>query len=368
MSARAQYRREAHPLTASESVQDAWSGLVEAAGANFSLAPAWTRIVAESHGLDDSVELVAVYRGSELVAALPVFVDERRKLGLRFRTLELVGNRVSYHNSLVTVLDAGAAMDVLLEIAAEKRVDIVRLANVPDDSALAAWLDDNTLHNGFRVTRIATESSPYLPITMSWDDLLASKPKKFRYKARKRAEALNTEDAMSVRMYTTMDDCGDLLSAIRTIEEHSWKQAAGISVFDRDHERRYFELLLPAIANEGAMFAHVLFRDERPIAYNLCCVHRGWVGQMKTSFDTRYSTLSPGSTLIDIGIRTAIEKGASEFDFLGDADKHKTAWSKHIRHHTDYFLYLDASIRARILALLKSLKSGAANASSDGEG
>ena len=246
--------------------------------------------------------------------------------------------------------EENAAIDMLLAVAAEKGVDIIRLANLCDDSALAQWLKDYDSHAGFSVSTLPNEASPYLPITSDWDELLASKPKKFRYKARKRAEAIDTQEALEVVSYDTEDECESLLEAVRAIEEHSWKQEAGHSLFDQEHERRYTAMLLPALARDEAMYADVLYKDGQPIAYNLCCQHKGWVGQMKTSFDARFSKLSPGSTLIDIGIRKAIARGASEFDFLGDADRHKTAWSKHIRMHSDFFLYLGSSFKARCLS------------------
>ncbi len=339
-----------------ERLREDWERLARAIEANPSLYPDWTSITAESHGLASKVELLTARRGNETMGVFPVHVSSSQFLGLRLRSLGLVSNSVSYHNGLLSMLDAKQTIDLLVEQASLRSAAVLHLAGIPDNTELATYLVENSRTADFRVLTIPGEASPYLPLAGSWDELLASKPKKFRYKLRKRAESLTESGSLQMRWFDKSEEYSELFKAIQIIEENSWKKDAGVSIFEKDKERRYHESLLPDLLSKKAMFANVLFHEDLPIAYNLCCVWNGWVGQMKTSFDTRYSDLSPGALVIDYAIQHAFSINASEFDFLGDTDRHKLAWTKNVRSHSDHFLYLRSSFKGNLIGLLKSMK------------
>lgn len=343
-------------LDATESLREEWRDLANSLGVNFSLHPDWTTITARSHGISENCRILPIYRGGRIVSVFPTVISQRQDLGLKLRMLDLVGNKVSYHNELVTRLEPEETIESLINVANFYGADVIHLANVADDSKLGTYLQADTQVHFLRSLAITGESSPYLPLSGTWDELLAKKPKKFRYKTRKRAKSLMSSENMRMQWYESEPDCTPLLSEMKVVEENSWKKTAGVSIFEKDHERQYHEMLLPFLASQNAMFANVLFLDDEPIAYNLCCVWDGWVGQMKTSFDTRYPELSPGSLVIDYAIQHAIHLNAKEFDFLGDADRHKLAWTKSVRSHTDYYLYLRSSLRGNIIGFLRSLR------------
>lgn len=335
---------------------EAWRTLADYVLANPSHYPEWTAITAKSHRLWDKVELVTVEEGSTLSAVLPIYCSSRRSLGLSARTLELVTNSVSYHNRPVTTLSPDSLMDLLHQVARERGLNAIHLANVPSDSDIGGYLETAEVNRWCYKQVCGGESSPYLTLSQSWDNLLASKPKKFRYKLRKRQETVESDPRLSTAIVTDEAQCAALLDAIKHIEKNSWKVDAGIAIHQRPVEAEYYAMLLPYLARINALYANLVLLDDQPIAYNLCCVWRGWVGQLKTSFDARYSDISPGAATIDMGIRRAVDIGASEFDFLGEADRHKLSWSRSIRSHKDYFLYLKSSLSGRLIGQLKSLR------------
>jgi len=340
----------------SEAVCSAWKELADSVDANFSLYPGWTKITAESLGIFDDSKLITVEQEQKLIAAIPFVRSNLRSFGINLRALELVSNKVSYHNGFVSSLAPDAVLDILISVASQQRVDVIHLAGIPDTSTLGRYLKKQAADTRYFIHEILAETSPFMPLNMKWEELLASKPKKFRYKVRKRADFLESSGSLRMKLFHKPDDCDFLLNAMKIVEGHSWKNKAGISIFQRDHESKYYKFLLPFLASRKALFANVLFHEEKPIAYNLCCIWNGWVGQQKTSFDTEYSEMSPGSIVIDHAIRHAIDLEAKEFDFLGDADRHKLAWSKLARPHTDYFLYLKSRPKGRFVGALKEVR------------
>lgn len=339
-----------------ESVRGDWANLARTINANPSLYPDWTSITANSHGIASQVELLTALHDGETAAIFPVHVSSSRFFGLRLRSLHLVSNSVSYHNYLLSRLSVEQTINLLVEQASNRNAAVLHLAGIPDESELATYLVENSSTADFRVLTMPGEASPYLPLDGSWDELLATKPKKFRYKLRKRAESFIESGSLRMRWFDKSEEYSELFNAIQVIEENSWKKDAGVSIFEKKKEQRYHELLLPDLLSKKALFANVLFHDDLPIAYNLCCVWNGWVGQMKTSFDTRHANLSPGAIVIDFAIQHAFRLNASEFDFLGDTDRHKLAWTKKVRCHSDHFLYLRSSYKGNLIGLLKSTK------------
>ena len=335
-----------------------WDRLAESTSANFSLYPDWSEVVARSHGIVDMCELVQVSKGDRAIALFPIYIKSSTFLYLlKLKSLELVGNYVSYHNSLITVLEPRIALDHLVIECVQRGAAVVHLATIPNDSDLGVYLNCSEPNPRYWIHKVVGEVSPYLSLPGSWDELLATKPKKFRYKLRKRNELLENSTSLQLKWFTSKEDCSVLLDAMLMVERNSWKSNAGLSINDNEREKRYYELLLPVLASKNAMFANVLYVDGAPIAYNLCCFWCNWVGQMKTSFDVRYSELSPGLMVIDSAIKHSIAIGADEFDFLGDAAQHKLAWSKKSRAHSDYFVYVRSTMKGNFVGGLKKFRS-----------
>jgi len=333
-----------------------WKQLVEQAHLNPSLDPDWLQITARSHGVLEKAKVLLAGKETEPSTYVPFIVTQDRELGFPVKTLRLISNYVSYHNAMITQETESRCLGRLLSLAKVYGCHRIQLSNIPSDTALAKGVAVLNRNNQALVYTISGENCPYLLLESSWKELLASKAKKFRYKVRKRAEALQSSDSLTMRWFTEPGDWNSLLSAMEKIEANSWKQKAGISLFAREHEREYHEQLLPFLGKEGALYANVLYLRDQPIAYNLCCFWNGWMGQLKTSFDLNHGDLSPGATVIDSAIEKAIELGAYEFDFLGEADRHKLLWTKSVRTHIDYYLYPASSIAGTSLAKIKLLR------------
>ena len=121
-------------------------------------------------------------------------------------------------------------------------------------------------------------------------------------------------------------------------------------------EKEYYKNLLPYLAKINALSASVLYYQDSPIAYNLCYIWQNKVGQIKTSYDAKYHSDSPGAILMEFGLKEYIDKQLEEFDFLGDAMPHKLSWSKEVRKHVSFYTY-SKNKKAKLLFKLKSLKS-----------
>lgn len=331
-----------------------WMELVEVTGADLSLAPEWFKSTADSRHVTARAGIFAVRRAGRLIGVLPHVERHERIGGVPVFIAEATGSfLVAYHPDVI----AGEEKDAVLEAIVREcrtRYDVLVLPNFPsgDCSTLAAVRIAR--EQGVLMGSRAGHVSPYLSINTEWDEFVAGKDKKFRYKVRNGMKELAAAGAVTEEWFTTEAGLGKFFADMLSIEAHSWKAAAEMAVSGSDMERSFYEQLLPFLVRRDALRANVLYLDGSPVAYSLCYLWRGAFRQLKTSFDDGHAKLSPGSAVLQSAIRHAFSVGAREFDFLGDAMLHKNQWASGIREHTTLHLFLH-TWRGRLAGSLRGL-------------
>lgn len=334
-------------------LHDDWAELIRSTNTNPTMLPGWLDIVLKASTNNCPVYVMTMTSQGKLEAVIPYFFSESKHFGLSFRVLKLLTNFVSYHAAIPTSAPQDQVVSELLNRAGTWH--LFHAANLVDNGAAGRSVTSLARRERFNLQSYPVETSPYLPITSSWDDYLTSRNKKFRYKLRQREKTLRKTGPLSLISHRSASDVSGLIRDIVAIDNKSWKAKYHLDIGSRRHETQYYSALLPYLATLDALHADVLYYGELPIAYSLCCHWNSWFGQLKTSFDEEFSHLSPGSIVIDSSIKAAFDQKATEFDFLGDTDHHKRAWTEHARKHNDYFVY-SRSNRSRALYALKQAK------------
>ena len=329
-----------------------WDSLVQSLSANPSLGPEWTRLIAASHGVRDRVEVVTWRDAAGVHTLIPYFTARATRFGVPVSCLELVSNLVSYHNRLLSRGNPREQVARFLDATRGTPWTVFRMQGLVEDSETHRALRDVARTRGYPALEVPGERSPFLRIAGTWDEYLQTRPRKFRYKVRQRAALVERED-VELRWYEGVDHVEELLQTMVAIEKKSWKSEAAVAIGANEIELAYHRLLLRFLATSGALSANVLFIGGVPAAYNLCCVDRGWHGQLKTSYDEAFRDLSPGGVVVDAAIKRAFDQGAAEFDYLGDDDSYKRQWTTDVRPHVSVEIYNARSLRGIVLGRLK---------------
>lgn len=340
-----------------DEVRSRWSGpwreLLRTLDVNISLAPEWIESVAIALNRADALRALLAFDGDTLVAAIPFYVTTERMAGITVRVLNLGGNLCSYHHELPARGDHSYLLEQLAKSVG--RWDVLRALGItvggPTDRALTEFARLRSAG----LWRTAGDSSPYISIDKSWDEFLQTKTSNFRYNLKRKEKGLLKAGKIELRWYTTPESVPEFLSHMLAIEEHSWKTSEGMAILGDSFEKVYYQHLLPWLAREGLMSANVMLLDGSPIAYSLCYVWNGRHGQLKTSFDDRYKQLSVGRVLYMYTIQPQFAAGAREFDFLGDAMRHKMEWTAQVRAHDDIDLFAP-TWRGRIVGFVRRIR------------
>lgn len=335
-----------------EHLYNGWSHLINTCTDEFSLSPGWLKCTALSQNMLDAIRVSSCHINDECIGVLPFFEETQKIYGLPLNTFEMPGRKlVSYHEEIVS---KEAHMELLrnLLIDSNEKWHMFSAPAIQRNSLTALAIEEFCAENNFIFLKYPGDKSPYLKMTGDWDEFLSTKSSNFRYTLKRKEKTLKKAGEISVRWYQSVSELDDLYRDILEVEKTSWKISANMSISQSEIEQNYYKYLLPYLADENVLFANVLYLNNSPIAYSLCYMFKGRVGQIKTSFNDAYNKLSPGLIVNKHAIKKSFEIGAQEFDFLGDVMPHKVHWTSLVRKHDTYYV-LSNRLRSRLAGVLK---------------
>jgi CelD/BcsL family acetyltransferase involved in cellulose biosynthesis len=332
-----------------------WEQLANAEMLEPTQMPGWLSAISEAFEKDQDIEVwCATDTDDTLLALIPFYRRHSTLLGLTITHLELASTLLSYHALPLGIQNKMELLSLFTNSCGQWHV-----LNIPnlvcEDESYQALCNQLTADHHY-LHAYPTIASPYLATEQNWDAYLASRSRSFRYRLKRKAKAVAKAGEVSLRWIRKAEEVPQLLKEILQIEANSWKVAANMSIAHRPQEQRYYELLLPYMAEKGWLLANVLYIDEVPAAYSLCYDFKGCWGQLKTSFDDRYKDVSPGTHLVDLSVEHAFKENATEFDFLGDRMRHKLEWTDLVRSHCDLYVYNRSNLSGQCLAIIQQLK------------
>ena len=202
----------------------------------------------------------------------------------------------------------------------------------------------DALHaRGYRVIRSTAQLRPYLPLPDSWDDLLASLSHKLRWQWRRGRRGLEQDGGFAVRTTSGGAGLDRDLELFLELESSGWKGREGTAILnDPRAERLYREFAVQA-ARQGWLRLSIMESAGLPVAAALGCVFAGKAFRLKSGFDERRASDSPGLVLVGEELRRSIEDGLHEYDFLGAAQPHKLRWGAMTRRLVTVHAYRGAT-------------------------
>ena len=244
------------------------------------------------------------------------------------------------------------------------RAGIIYDLSVPDmaDALASAVLRDSESWDAFSITVVANSNTelaileaaraqafayrivseldiPFIAFPPTWDEYIASLPKKFRYTIRSGEKLLKKLGKLEMRLYTESEQCDEFLKLAYAIERKSWKEGTGTSLTRQPIQKRFHEQLAPVAAELGMFRGYVLLLDGEPIAHIYGLQFGDVLCDLKESFDKKYADSSPGSVLKGLVMQELIGGTIKSWDFIGRAEFHKLRWTNDVYKQRHYVFY-----------------------------
>lgn len=165
-------------------------------------------------------------------------------------------------------------------------------------------------------------------ISVRWNSVaayFAALSKKARSNVSRQMRALLAAGEAQVLTSSDPQTIAPLLELYRSIEPHSWKAQAGVAIsLDRQSVDYYAGLMDPT--QPMRVWIQVLLLDGIPIAGLISGAFGKGLHALHIVYDDRLARLGPGSAILLMGVRLAIEGGYEFFNLLRGFGYYKARW------------------------------------------
>jgi hypothetical protein len=165
-------------------------------------------------------------------------------------------------------------------------------------------------------------------IRMRWDtlrDYAAALPKKFRTNLRRQMRSLFAHGKLELLGSSDPEATPALFELYRGIESHSWKSAAKVNLGRHPARVEYIRGLL-GTHQPMRVSVQVLLLDRRPIAGLISGMFMNGMYAIDIVYDRRLSSMAPGSAMLLMGMRKAIDSRCAFVNLLSGFAYYKVLW------------------------------------------
>ncbi len=271
---------------------------------------------------------LAAFRDGQLVGYLPLKRVEGRVMGLRSATLGfLVTHDTDRPHVVARPADQAAVSQAFYDHVLARRSEwsYLELAQQGADSTLFPPPAGVGL-GGYLVRQWPSLENCTIPVR--WDSLagyVKSLSKKFRGNLGRQLNALF--EAGEVELLSSSDpaDTPALLELYLGIEPRSWKAQADADIGRHPQRIAYFRSLLEA-RQPMRVGIHLLLMDGVPVAGLISGAFERGLYALHIVYDDGLNRLGPGSTMLLLGMRQAIDGGFGFFNLLSGFGYFKVRW------------------------------------------
>jgi CelD/BcsL family acetyltransferase involved in cellulose biosynthesis len=306
----------------------AWDELLERSPCHRAFSsPAWFLAACQAGpGLEPRV--ATAWRGSELVALLPLTQAPGS------RDARFASQLADYNDLVAAPQDLAAATGLLAAVtAAPQPYDhlVLRLLR-PDSNCLLGFaalaLPEDS---GWRLSTPPWICS-YVELPASFDHYLAGRDTSFR-KMLRHAERRAAANGLEVRTLGPDELAAERVPEIFLALNHS--RFGARSNFAVAAAERFVRAVLPELFARRRLVLPALFQGKELIALDLCLRGADSLGAWNGGFLPEAAVWSPGRLLAAAGIRAALALGCREYDWLRGSQPYKAKWITHQRPLAD---------------------------------
>jgi len=318
----------------------------------------WLSTLWSLHSADQELLVLVVSDEQGLTGIVPLILETQQRKGIRARVLKLLGSLHALHGTPFLLArrkqeTMGAALDHLRQRGEDWALWLTAYqVGEEQETALFASVQDR----GYTFSTTPDVRSPYQRLEETWDEKLKTLQPRFRTALRSREKRLREKGKVELRFLDTPAEREQGLSAIREIEEDSWKIETGTAITALDFQWKFYTLYAPIAAEKQTLRIPVLYSDGEPIAYDYALFENGIYYLLKTSYKNKWHDSYPGFVLRKMLVEWAYAKGAREIDYLGKDEDWKMKWTSSLREHRGCYIY-SRTLAARYLYGLHRLRT-----------
>jgi CelD/BcsL family acetyltransferase involved in cellulose biosynthesis len=283
--------------------------------------------------------IVATYEGNKLVGILPLVRRTRKSKGISYRILCFCNVGMMPRDTIYTdsahdqELVFRATWDCLFEN--RSAWDMLELANVPEPSPFHRFVLEAEHVKGYALIQNQGFIAPYIELTGTLEDYLASLSKGTRKDLRNHVKHFEESGSSHfVRFFEKPKEIEEGLKHLEIVHNNSWK-----GNYASPHYSLFYQEVTPLLAEKGEVKVAIAFLDDVPIggAYMLC-KNGSYYGCIR-DYDQKYKEYAPGILLLDFQLEHLLQEGGRIFDFCGTTYDHKEKFGTGHHNHSTFQIF-----------------------------
>jgi CelD/BcsL family acetyltransferase involved in cellulose biosynthesis len=304
-----------------DAVAGEWAALADRAEPSPFLHPGWFRAWWAGFG-DGELRLLAVRRGGELAAVLPLRPARGALLSPTNWDSDVYG---------VAAADEEARREALAGLFAQRprRLDLSFLETArPELTAL------EELSGRYELQRRTILESPYLDHAAfpGWDAYWEGLPSKLRSNVRRARRKLADRGEVEFELLSDPGErLGELLEEGFAVEASGWKGEGGTAIGSHQRTRRFYEDSAAWAAEQGLLRLGFLRLDGRPIAFHFGLETADAQYLLKLGILAEFERDGLGQILSAEMVEHGFAAGLGRTEFMGAADPYKMRWANGTR-------------------------------------
>jgi len=265
----------------------------------------------------------------KLVGILPVAEKRAEFSRMTPRVVELLGSGLIGSDYLDVIALTGREEEVTGAFAEHlhERGLMLQLSQLRDMNSVAAMLAHQLSGRSWTISQTKLNVCPYIDLQgHTWDSYLSTLGSHIRKNINRYLRNIPRDFDMHVECVRTPLEAAGAVGIVVDLHKKRW--ATGLSeAFQSDSVIAFHREFAQLAAERGWLRLLILWLDGRPAASLYGLKYGSTFYFYQSGFDPVYSKHGVGVATMGLSVKTAIEDGASEYDFLHGDEEYKFHWA-----------------------------------------
>jgi CelD/BcsL family acetyltransferase involved in cellulose biosynthesis len=276
--------------------------------------PTWQRVWLDEFHNDREAMILSAREGNALIGVAPLMRDGEQ--------LILIGHYsiCDYMDFVVEPGRSGEALGSFIEMLDGEGWQEIELRGIRECSETLAVLPEVCAAMGLVFEREEESVAPRLDVPATWEEYIASLPKKDRHELRRKQRRLQAAGRLELQTFTRPEEVAEHLPQLLRFMVDSRSDKAS---FLTEQMGRFFHQMALAMAQEGLVRLYELELDGKAVASVLCFDQGGQLYLYNSGYDPDYASLAVGLISKALCMQDAIESGKHCVDFMRGREPYK---------------------------------------------
>ena len=332
-------------------LKDKWTGLLKkSSNDNIFLTHEWLNTWWKYFGEGKELKIILVEeQNGELVGIAPLMFEKFYFL----RRLQFIGTPHSdYHDF---ILLSGREERVLMAIldyllGQPFKWDVLDLKEIPQYSETLKILDDCS----YQAHKTTQNVCPVLKLPKSWDDLLNQLSE--RRNIKRYSKHLNKQFQVNYESCENKDLLEIYMKIFFELHQRRWARKGSKGAFADPQIKKFGINIAKQFYDKNWLELKILKVNEKPVSIYYIFKYNNIFYYYLSGTDPSWSKYRVGTLLLADCIRSAIQKGCTEFDFTRGDEDYKKFWNTQDRYNIRLELVndrLSSEIKYKLLFCLR---------------